>query len=219
MLKNNTWVFDTWSFLQLSWDHYFCFGGCFWLLQKRSTLLQKSKINLNAFPPKAYRNRQQQKTTKRTAPHNKNPSARLSVYLEPKWGPLVLIGVFFLFWGDDLQKQRSIRVPAVRIFPSPKIWRVSNPNFLHPETPRFTMQNRGAGLKVSSWWRILAEAWKTKFISINKWNSLKTSHPDAFQKMATNFSMISLGVFFFFEKTVLHWLGRGSGVFCFVRKV
>lgn len=64
-----------------------------WVLlvaSKRITLLQKSKINSNAFPQRHTETNTSKKTTKRTAPHNKNPSARLSVYLEPKWGPLVI---------------------------------------------------------------------------------------------------------------------------------
>lgn len=194
-----------------------------WVLlvaSKRITLLQKSKINSNAFPPKTYRNKHQQKNNQKNSTTQQKSFSTFKCIPGTQMGaPCYWSEFFFLFWGVDLQKQRSIRVPAVRTFPSPKIWRVSNPNFLHPETPRFTMQNRGAGLKVSSWWRILAEAWKTKFISINKWNSLKTQPSRCLPKNGTHFSMFSLGVFFFWKKNILCWLGRGSGVFCFVRKV
>ena len=71
----------------------FLFWWVFLLASKRSTLLQKCKINLNAFPQRHTETNTSKKTTKRTAPHNKNPSALLRVYLERKGGPLVLIGV------------------------------------------------------------------------------------------------------------------------------
>ena len=128
-----------------------------WVLlvaSKRSTLLQKSKINLNAFLQ-----RHTETDNSKRQPKEQHHTTKIlqHVYLytwNPNGGPLFWLEFFFLFWGVDLQKQRSIEGKP-------------NPNFLHPKTPRFTMQNRGAGLKVSSWWRILAEAWKTKFISIN----------------------------------------------------